>query len=48
MNMFCCFHVSLSGDPLSQVTAHVDDGVLTASIDTKEDTYVIEVPLFFL
>lgn len=31
------------GDPLSHVRAHVDDGVLSASIDTKEDTYVIEV-----
>lgn len=30
------------GDPLSHVRAHVDDGVLSASIDTKEDTYVIE------
>lgn len=43
MNIFCCFHMLLLGDPLSQVRAHVDDGVLTASIDTKEDTYVIEV-----
>ena len=37
---FCCF---LSGDPSSHANVHNDHGILTASIATKDDTYVIEV-----
>ena len=36
-------HCSLSGDLSSHANVHNDHGVLTASIATKEDTYIIEV-----
>ena len=37
------FHCFLSGDPSSHASVHNDHGILTASIATEDDTYVIEV-----
>ncbi len=32
-----------AGDPSSHASVHVDHGVITASIATKDDIYIIEV-----
>lgn len=32
----------LTGEKGTHVSAHIDDGVLTAAIRTSEDTYIVE------
>lgn len=45
MELSCCCTVLLLADVSSQASVHDDYGVLTASIATKDDTYIIEVNL---
>ena len=42
------FHGRVFGETNSHVNAHIEDGLLTASIVTKEDSFHIEVTFSFI